>query len=376
MYQGNHELNRSPQKRTDEGEGGGVARRRVPARGGGDPSGSVVVALCLCAPILPSSAQGQFAQWRDVMGGELISALGNADNLADGEPFVTALPVRDASDVGLAGVIRAAVPAPRCVGAASVIEPFDRGGSGGAPHRLGAEPSAADFASLAVSPLDLSTLRTCREGRCAIKLDGNTIQQLAREIEWSSPTATGEANAIVRQFVLGLVRSYLQHGDSGLPVYLDKDRPIAAADEFASILRQASELGPQADALRRYFAEFPRAPLPTGATSLLYWQLVDFGLKPVLRVSHLVVWPRGSVTIVTSRLLYASHYFWSALETRFLIADQTRSDSCYVVTVERSRSDGLTGFTGTLIGGTVRSHARQALIDALGALRLRLVSAL
>jgi hypothetical protein len=75
-------------------------------------------------------------------------------------------------------------------------------------------------------------------------------------------------------------------------------------------------------------------------------------------------------------LLYASHYFWSALETRFLIADQTRSDSCYVVTVERSRSDGLTGFTGTLIGGTVRSHARQALIDALGALRLRLVSAL
>src|SRR5688572_1690758 len=52
------------------------ACRRLVGRG--PVRGGAVVALCLCATIMPSGAQGQVAQWRDVIGGELINALGNA----------------------------------------------------------------------------------------------------------------------------------------------------------------------------------------------------------------------------------------------------------------------------------------------------------
>ena len=40
--------------------------------------------------------------------------------------------------------------------------------------------------------------------------------------------------------------------------------------------------------LRRYLLDFPNAPLP-GSTSLLYRQETQFGLKPTMLVSHLVI---------------------------------------------------------------------------------------
>jgi hypothetical protein len=49
------------------------------------------------------------------------------------------------------------------------------------------------------------------------------------------------------------------------------------------------------------------------STDFLYWQETEFGLKPTIRVSHVVIQERPELIVVASKMLYASHYFWTAL---------------------------------------------------------------
>jgi hypothetical protein len=72
--------------------------------------------------------------------------------------------------------------------------------------------------------------------------------------------------------------------------------------------------------------------------------------------------------------LYASHYFWTALELRVLLPDPLRGPGFWLVTVNRSRSDGLSGFTGRLIRGRVRSEVEDGTRAALMVTKERLES--
>ena len=63
-------------------------------------------------------------------------------------------------------------------------------------------------------------------------------------------------------------------------------------------------------------------------------------------------------------MIYASHYFWTALELRVLVPDSARGPGFWFASVNRSRSDGLTGFVGRLIRGKVRSEAEKGMVAA------------
>jgi hypothetical protein len=68
--------------------------------------------------------------------------------------------------------------------------------------------------------------------------------------------------------------------------------------------------------LRRYLLEYPAAQLPN-SSSFLYWQETRFGLKPTIRISHLVTTQGQEDTIVASKMLYASHYFLDSSRTAY-----------------------------------------------------------
>jgi hypothetical protein len=72
-------------------------------------------------------------------------------------------------------------------------------------------------------------------------------------------------------------------------------------------------------------------------TSFLYWQDVQFGLKPTLRISHLSIREGPEDTVVASKMLYARHYFWTALELRTLVPDPSRGQGFWFFTTRRSR---------------------------------------
>jgi hypothetical protein len=154
------------------------------------------------------------------------------------------------------------------------------------------------------------------------------------------------------------VSGYLEGGNARLAVYRDRDRPTFVAQEFAAIIDRLPALTDLLPQVRRYLLDYPRATLP-GSEAFLYWQEADFGLKPTIRINHLVFAEDPSGAVVASKMIYASHYFWTALELRVLVRDPQRGAGFWFVTESHSRSDGLSGFTGRIIRGKVRSETEK-----------------
>jgi len=71
-------------------------------------------------------------------------------------------------------------------------------------------------------------------------------------------------------------------------------------------------------------------------------------------------------------MIYASHYFWTGIELRALVPDASRGNGFWFVTVNRSRSDGLSGFTGRLIRGRVRGEVEKGILAAMQSTKQRL----
>jgi hypothetical protein len=71
-------------------------------------------------------------------------------------------------------------------------------------------------------------------------------------------------------------------------------------------------------------------------------------------------------------MLYANHYFWTAIELRLLVSDPARGQGFWFASVSQSRSDGLDGFTGSIIRGKVRGEAQNGMKAALEAAKASL----
>jgi hypothetical protein len=168
----------------------------------------------------------------------------------------------------------------------------------------------------------------------------------------------------MQQLAFEYVTRYLEGGNNSLAVYRDNGRPTFVVQEFRSMLDSMPELTTYMPNMRRYLLEYLKARLPE-ATSLLYWQETEFGLKPTIRISHLTVREGPDDTVVTSKMLYASHYFWTGLQLCALVSDPSRGPGFWFVTVNRSRSDGLSGFTGALVRRRVRSEVGEGAMAGL-----------
>ena len=168
----------------------------------------------------------------------------------------------------------------------------------------------------------------------------------------------------MRQLSLEYVNGYLKGGNDQLAVYRDNSRPTFVAQEFRTMVDGMPELTTEMPNLRRYLLEYPKATLPN-ATSFLYWQETEFGLKPTIRISHLTIRETPEDTVVASKMLYASHYFWTGLEVRVLIPDPERGAGFWFVTVNRARSNGLSGFTGMFVRRRVRREVQEGALAGL-----------
>lgn len=291
--------------------------------------------------------------------------------LANGGPITKLLDADATKEVAVFGAVWIDAPVHRYVEAIQDIENFERGGGFTITRRIGAAPSLADFADLRLSKEDFEDLRTCRVGNCQVKLGEKGVQAFRTGVDWKHPDAHAAAETVMRRLALEYVTGYLEGGDRRLAVYRDSSRPTLVADEFRSMVDAMPSLTSYLPSVRRYLLEYPAVDLPD-VTSFLYWQETDFGLKPTIRINHLMIHEDADSTVVASKMLYASHYFWTALELRVLFPDQTRGRGFWLATINRSRSDGLSGFTGMFVRRRVRNEAVKGILAALLATKRRL----
>lgn len=291
--------------------------------------------------------------------------------LLAGSPVTKLLDADDRKEVAVFGAIWINAPMQAYVEAVKDIENFEKGRGFLVTRRISSPPRLEDFADLRLNDGDLKDLRTCKVGDCEIKLSEESLRRVQAEIDWNAPDAPEAASRLLRQIALEYVNGYLEAGNERLSVYRDRSRPTFVAREFRAMIDSMPALATHMPQVRRYLLEYPKVTIP-GATSFLYWQETEFGLKPTIRISHVTISESPEATVVASKMLYASHYFWTGLELRVLLPDPARGQGFWLVTVNRSRSDGLAGFTGMLVRGRVKSGAQEGLLAALRGTKERL----
>ena len=284
--------------------------------------------------------------------------------LLAGRPVTEMMESNPSSEVAVFGAVWVSAPIARYVAAVNEIEQLEKGDNFRVTKKVSSPPRLDDFSALKLPPDDVADLRSCRVGSCELKLSESTIKRLRAEIDWSKPTATADVEQLARRLMLDYVNGYLEGGNARLATYRDSGRSTFVADEFASMIERMPSLVVYLPELRTYLLDYPKVTLPK-STSFVYWQEAKFGLKPTIRINHLTVAEGATHTAVVSKLLYASHYFWTALELRVLVPDPARGAGFWFVSVNRSRSDGLSGFTGSMIRGRVRGEAEKGMMASL-----------
>lgn len=237
-------------------------------------------------------------------------------------------------------------------------------------------PEIADLDGFVLDDKDLNELQHCKPGHCEVQLPTEAMEEFQRSVNWSAPDRAAQANRLAQQMALQALLRYQQGGNTALGTYRDKSRPTAVAETFASLLSEMKALPVYLPELQRYLLEYPNAA-SNEIRSDFYWEKVNFGLKPTLRIVQAIVYQGASsdkpAYAVALKQLYASHYFETALDLTVCVRDSAdRGKGFYLITIKGSQQAGLTGFKGGIVRKVAVDKTRSSLQKALAVYKQRL----
>jgi hypothetical protein len=245
----------------------------------------------------------------------------------------------------------------------------------GSPNYLGLRqlstpPKLEDFEGFVLEEDDIKDLKNCKPGKCELQLPAASMEEFQKQVNWSAPDVTAQVNALAQKMALQFVLNYQKDGNAALGNYYDKDEPVSVTHQFEGLLGQSSAMPRYLPDLKQYLNGYPQAQL-ANAENIFYWERVKFGLKPTLRINHMIVYhgsgPSGPLASVGIKQLYASHYFQTALDLSVCAKDSSRPDGkgFYLITVKGSRQAGLTGAKGSIIRSKAVSRSKSSLEGSL-----------
>jgi hypothetical protein len=235
-------------------------------------------------------------------------------------------------------------------------------------------PQLSDLKGFAFESEDIKALKNCKTGDCEVQMPTSSIEELHSSIDLSAPDAETQVNRLLQQTALERVTAYQREGNQVLGEYNDKRHPTIVPEQFKYMLSYSK-------ALPRYFPDFYNYLLtypdgqPSDVENTFYWANVKFGLKPTLRVVHVLTMrqetPAGPVIVVAEKQLYSSHYFETALDLTFCIPEATDSSSrgFYLIMAMGSEQAGLTGFKGSIVRKVAVDRSASSLKKSLMAIK-------
>ena len=246
-----------------------------------------------------------------------------------------------------------------------------------AVQRFSNPPKLSDLSEFTIDAADLKDLKTCKPGDCDVQLPSEAMDEFQKSINWSAPDAANQANRLARQMTFDALLAYEKGGNSALGVYRDKEHPTRIDETFRSLLARLKTLPVHLPELHRILQEYPAVKLEN-STSEFYWEKVNFGLKPTLRVVQQIIYRGGTPSDPTYGIalkqLYASHYFQAALDLTICLRDSARPNEkgFYLLTVKGSKQAGLTGLKGSVVRSVAVSKTRSSLEKTLNAIKQKL----
>ncbi|MGO9318022.1 MAG: hypothetical protein ACLPXT_13725 [Terracidiphilus sp.] len=341
---------------------------------------SVIPALLLIVAIAAAAPPGS-AQSSDRLQAFFRENIGlSQDQIGDiriGTPVVMALPARSQEEVFLFGAVYIHA-APESY--LQLILDFDRLRKLPNYQALGVfgnPPRLADLNGFSLDSADIRDLQKCQPGECLIKLPGSSMEELHQTIDWSAPNLDDQVNQFLQNKALQHLLAYQREGNKALGVYNDKRDPTEVAQQFASMLSYENALPAYLPEFYRYLLDYPNAK-PANVEDRFYWANIKFGLKPTLRVIHLVTMRGGPADdvayAIAEKQLYSSHYFDTAMDLSFCVRgrDNPRHPGFYLIMILGSEQSALARFRGEIIRRVAVSRAVSDLQAVLTNTRNRL----
>lgn len=240
-------------------------------------------------------------------------------------------------------------------------------------------PQLSDLTGFTLNDEDFKQLKNCKPGHCEVQLPAEAMEEFQRSVNWGVPDANDQANRLAQQMALQALVNYERGGSSALGTYRDKNHPAAVAENFASLLSRSKALPVYLPELREYLLNYPKAD-SSGIESEFYWEKVNFGLKPTIRMVQAIVYqgksPERPAYAVAVKQLYASHYFESALDLTVCVKDDEHPahPGFYLITMKGSQQAGLTGLKGEIVRKVAVDKTRSSLEKALASIKQNLES--
>jgi hypothetical protein len=293
--------------------------------------------------------------------------------IQNGEAFARILPTSNPPDIFVSGVVYVhAKPAAYLQFMQDMTRRKTVAGYLGAGE-FSAPPMVEDLAGLSLERDDIEDLKNCRPDDCELQLPAESMEAARASIQWNSPDVAEQVTILAKHGTIRLLKDYQQGGDRALLPYRDKRDPMPPAEQFRSLLSHLELFPRYVPDLNRYLLEYPNCK-PEQAQNSFYWERVNFGLKPTIRVNHAIIYRTSGpeeVHVLAIKQLYATHYFQTALDLSFCVPSSKvpGEDGFYLITVKGSRQEGLTGVKGGLIRKVVVTRTRESLERALDSIR-------
>ena len=295
---------------------------------------------------------------------------GQIDDIRKGKAVVNALPSRSPAEVFLLGAIYIHAAPEKYL---QFERDFDRRRELPAYWALvvfSNPPQLSDLRNFAFDNDEIQALNKCTPGNCQLQLPASSIEEFHRSIDWSAPDVNEQVNRLLQKTALERLLAYQKDGNQVLGIYNDKHDPTVVPQQFAYMLTYTKALPAHLPDFYTYLLSYPNAK-PLNVEDTFYWAKVKFGLKPTLRVVHLITMHGNPTEPVAyafaEKQLYSNHYFETALDLSFCIRDgnDPKHHGFYLLTAMGSEQAGLTGAKGAIVRkaavGRSVSHLQNAL---------------
>ena len=278
-----------------------------------------------------------------------------------GQPVARVLDTERA-EVAISGAVRIRAPRERILDRYRDVSLLTKNEMVLQVGRFSAPPRADDLKDLVFEPYDLDSLRECEPGDCAVRLPAAAMGRF-EGIDWRAPAWRTHAVSLWSQILAEYAADYRARGDRALAEYHNKAEPLRLQDQFAILYKESAFVTPFAPEILRYLQEYPRLAT-AGAEDILYWSKDNFGLRPVLSITHVTIHapPAGAparAAVVGSKQIYATHYFDAALGITLAVDDGTGGS--YMVVINRARTRSLTSRFRGFVRGIVQGRSREGL---------------
>jgi hypothetical protein len=237
--------------------------------------------------------------------------------------------------------------------------------------RFSNPPQVSDLKNFELDPDDINALKKCKPGDCMLQMPSKSMELFQKSINWSAPDAARQVNELLKKTAVQRLLDYQKGGNQVLGEYNDKSNPRKVAEQFQYMINYSKVLPSYLPGFYNYLLIYPNGK-PANVEDTFQWAKVKFGLKPTLRILHIVTMrgssPNEPAYTIAEKQLYSSHYFATALDLTFCIRDP-KKPGFYLIRAMGSEQAGLTGFKGSIVRKAAVGRSVDSLEKSLAAIK-------